>query len=129
MIRFCLAALCVMLSILACGGSDDQSAETDYQAQWVGEWTANDLANRLGADYFWVTCRDDGSWSAVVGSGGLGIQLAGTYFVEESSYRIVFPKNDALGIERSEDNGRWKREGDKLTLTSEDGTVEVWTRR
>ena len=129
MIRFCLVTLCVALSILACGGSDDQPAETDYQAQWIGEWSAGDLANSLGVDYVWLTCRDDGSWSAVAGVEGVGIQFTGTYFVEKSSYRIVFPKNDNLGMERTETTGRWKREGDKLTLTSNDGTVEVWTRR
>ena len=129
MFKSCLVALFATLSILACGGSDDDSAETDYQAQWVGEWTADKLASELGASYFWITCRDDGSWSAVVGSGGVGIQLAGTYFVEKSTYKLVFPANEDLGLERTEDTGRWKREGDKLTLTSNDGTVEVWTRR
>ena len=113
---------------------------------WVGDWSIDVIDgltfceafaeddNFVEFDSFTLTSKwtfnPDGTWAmALVMAFGvddidatIDMTSAGFYSLENSSYEVIPDNYDFFD---SDDTGTWERVGDRLTLTSQDGTVTV----
>lgn len=151
-----LVTPCVILiiGVVGCGGDDD---ENDWGGTWAiesidGESYELSLKEEFGGDEVDVsivtndwTFYDDGTLEVENkikiegGQGGSEItatisqNATGTYSLSGSSYTLTLEITiNFLGeaeIETVEDTGTWSREGNTLTLTSDDGEVIVFKKK
>ena len=117
------------IGIVGCGGDDG-----DSDSEWVGTWSLESLDGQ-NYEAFWAalgvsivtnnwTFHDDGTWEAELTLEGLAaVKAMGTYSLSDSNYTAT-GLSDALDGEEA-GTGTWSREGNTLTITSNDGTVIV----
>ena len=134
-------SLCAVLiiGIIGCGGDENGDDNGADDNEWVGTWS---LETFDGQNYemFWaslgssvitnsMTFHEDGTWDSEFALEGLGtIKTMGTYSLSGSNYTVSGFDFSITAEEETgsdEDTGTWSREGNTLTITSNDGTVIV----
>ena len=146
------------IGILGCGGDDDENEWVGTWAidSTDGESIEQTFAEgeELGIDFSidpnrW-TFNDDGTMDVEFGvafeteeqgfviSGQGSIKIMGTYSLSGSNYTLTPTTVEGTGILEGEpppiaatdtDTGTWSREGDTLTLNSDDGSTIVFKRK
>ena len=141
-----LATLCAVLiiGITGCGGDDN---ETDDDNEWVGTWSLDTfdgqtleqvLEQELGTEGVTVsivinnwTFNDDGTLEAEIsfklgnqgGDSAIAItsssKTTGTYSLSDSNYTLTLAEIPIVSLKES--TGTWSREGNILTLNSDNG--------
>ena len=148
----------LIIGIIGCGGDDDDNEWVGTWAidSIDGESVEQTLAEgeELGIDFSitaneW-TFNDDGTMEAEFGmkfevkeeglefSGQGSARIMGTYSLSGSTYTLTPTEVEGTGLfagevepvgPTDEDTGTWSREGNTLTLTSDDGEVIVFKRK
>ena len=136
-----LVTLCavLMIGIIGCGGDEEDDNE------WVGTWAVETIDGQ-NYEMFWtsvgypvvtnnVMFNSDGTVDSEFAFEGLGsTKGTGTYSLSGSNFTmsgflISNTIDDTITTEEDtgsdEDTGTWSREGNTLTITSNDGTVIV----
>ena len=146
------------IGIIGCGGDDDENEWVGTWAidSTDGESIEQTFAEgeELGIDFSidpnrW-TFNDDGTMDVEFGvafeteeqgfviSGQGSIKIMGTYSLSGSNYTLTPTTVEGTGILEGEpppiaatdtDTGTWSREGDTLTLNSDDGSTIVFKRK
>ena len=128
----------VVLTIPVIGCGSDEDNEADEGNEWVGTWTIESI-DGLNYEMFWtslgysvvtnnITFHDDGTLDIEVGVEGLATTKAmGTYSLSGSNYtasglNVSTTAEEDTGSD--EDTGTWVREGNTLTITSNNGTFD-----
>ena len=125
------------IGITGCGGDSDDG-DGDSGSEWAGTWSIESLDGQ-NYEAFWAalgfsivtnswTFHDDGTWEAELTLEGLAaVKSMGTYSLSGSNYTAT---GLSEALDRTGPNaGTWSRTGNTLTITGNDGTVIVLTKK